>query len=989
MLHTAFNSTIFKRTCLTLGLCVLVMAFGHKAQAQKINYLKFGPFVIDFSHDSMRLLQPAMVPEQYEFSSCHEWMPVYTDSGKLEYIVNFSDWNLPGRIDTVKPRVWFPSGERKSVNLTNFCAEKGTRSGRFVWDMALKNQGPSRMSNLQYPMVLQVDSLVHDSLHTRCVGLSYDQFEYEAGSYAYVNDSTILNSPSITFINDHTIPNYMVETQFNINLFNGKSEIFVDSIMAFELVDSSYISDNDTVTFLYTHITPNHHFLYYYFESYEWKMDGTSQNGRNYIHPYNLQRNCLVRLKLDEQFRISGIEKFPEKPHKSLFYSCTNDRNLRHAAMVHSPNDRFLYLGQAIAEDSFRRLNLLQIDVATRDTTLLLDTIVADFQGFSYGPDGALYFMACYDQLPATKYRYGLVEITPKSSVYLGRIPFPDKPGKKCLANPFYKNVAPYLKDTCMMVSVPIPYHRMPKFSMWESCDNHQNRIAVHNTSSDEFTKFTWHVLNKDSSTVLTDTNRYNPQLVVPDTGWYYVVLEGTTALGATYKKWHYDRFHFDHDVKAGFELKEDTVCRWTPITLTDKTTNTNNLTSHKWKIMHTKDSFVITNTTLNPSVQFTDTGYYSIERTVSTKYCHDTVRKDSVVFAIDAPKPGFSLSDTFGCTPLEVAIHDSSKGHIMQKHYSWTSTDSISDPVRSITFDKSGYYRVAQTVKGPTGCENHDTQHVQVQKGLSAQVVPEILYASVVADNTAKIKWKPIEGASNYLLKRTSIPDTQLFSLLNALVDSFIDSSIFSNKRSYTYELIAFDSCKQATNVSNIGTTLHLSVENQNNEFAVLSWNAYQNWQFGISEYAIESSLDQQQWYPIDASRQLQYPDYRIPQLPTDTVYYRIVAYEQSGNNQKALSNVVSLPIYPTLFVPNAFSPNGDGVNDIFKVKGIGITDFACQIFAKNGQIIARSSNPDRVWDGTRLGQPLPVGEYQYIIHAKGSKGEEIDISGRVMVIR
>ncbi len=75
----------------------------------------------------------------------------------------------------------------------------------------------------------------------------------------------------------------------------------------------------------------------------------------------------------------------------------------------------------------------------------------------------------------------------------------------------------------------------------------------------------------------------------------------------------------------------------------------------------------------------------------------------------------------------------------------------------------------------------------------------------------------------------------------------------------------------------------------------------------------------------------------------------------------------VTNCPIYE---LPNAFTPNGDGQNDLFIPRGrcfVERVDF--QIFNRWGQLIFKTSDPAIKWDGRNLGgEPLPSGTYHYV---------------------
>lgn len=69
-------------------------------------------------------------------------------------------------------------------------------------------------------------------------------------------------------------------------------------------------------------------------------------------------------------------------------------------------------------------------------------------------------------------------------------------------------------------------------------------------------------------------------------------------------------------------------------------------------------------------------------------------------------------------------------------------------------------------------------------------------------------------------------------------------------------------------------------------------------------------------------------------------------------------------------LFIPNAFSPNGDGMNDFFKIVNLEsekVERFS--IFNKWGTTLYESKANDAAWDGTYRGKPQDQGEYGYVI--------------------
>ena len=89
-------------------------------------------------------------------------------------------------------------------------------------------------------------------------------------------------------------------------------------------------------------------------------------------------------------------------------------------------------------------------------------------------------------------------------------------------------------------------------------------------------------------------------------------------------------------------------------------------------------------------------------------------------------------------------------------------------------------------------------------------------------------------------------------------------------------------------------------------------------------------------------------------------------------------------------LFIPNAFTPNGDGINDVFEIKGTPIADFNLYIFDRWGAIIWSTHNYNTHWDGTnKEGNIVPSGSYIYQISGTDYRREAVNFKGTVTVVR
>lgn len=140
-------------------------------------------------------------------------------------------------------------------------------------------------------------------------------------------------------------------------------------------------------------------------------------------------------------------------------------------------------------------------------------------------------------------------------------------------------------------------------------------------------------------------------------------------------------------------------------------------------------------------------------------------------------------------------------------------------------------------------------------------------------------------------------------------------------------------------------------------------------------------------------------YPDTSVATHPnftfTDTIpgTYPVLltTTDANGCQDTIVGTVVVNGIY-LFYVPNSFTPDGDGLNDLFRPygEGIDLTNYTMQIFDRWGGLIYQSSNAERGWDGTYKGKSLSAGSYVWKIVAREEYGTVIhDNYGHVNLIR
>lgn len=117
----------------------------------------------------------------------------------------------------------------------------------------------------------------------------------------------------------------------------------------------------------------------------------------------------------------------------------------------------------------------------------------------------------------------------------------------------------------------------------------------------------------------------------------------------------------------------------------------------------------------------------------------------------------------------------------------------------------------------------------------------------------------------------------------------------------------------------------------------------------------------------------------------PSDSTVYILEVVDANGcRNQDAVSVV---PLYP-LYVPNTVTPNGDGINDVFRVEGVNIRGFKLTIFNRWGDLIFESFDPKEPWVPGLNGYYVQDGVYTWVLEYESIERRK-QVVGHVTVLR
>ena len=264
----------------------------------------------------------------------------------------------------------------------------------------------------------------------------------------------------------------------------------------------------------------------------------------------------------------------------------------------------------------------------------------------------------------------------------------------------------------------------------------------------------------------------------------------------------------------------------------------------------------------------------------------------------------------------------------------------------------------------------------------------------ATVESSAVKIQWDLPTNVSFLqgmrLDKNVGGSFTPLQTFLTTDLQEYIDNNVTVNTQSYTYHVVALDSCGNETQAGRVGQTMVLSVLPAGSRL-MLSWTPYSEWKNGVLRYEVElMDINTQTWTNIGSTSALKttFSDEEIRFAQPENCY-RIVAVERNGAQARSMSNESCGRLEPIVYVPTGFTPNGDGVNDFFTIKSIFISTFKIRIYDRWSKLIYEGTEAAPGWDGKINGTAAPEGTYVYHIEIVGNAGEKKQKNGSVTVVR
>lgn len=418
-------------------------------------------------------------------------------------------------------------------------------------------------------------------------------------------------------------------------------------------------------------------------------------------------------------------------------------------------------------------------------------------------------------------------------------------------------------------------------------------------------------------------------------------------------------------------DFEADSVCFGQMTTFTDLTDIlTGSITNYAW------DFGFGTSALQDPTFIFPETGYHPVFLTVTSDFgCKDTITNYIRVYVL--PEPEFVHNDTCfedNVNFINLSVITDGAIDLYEWDFDDSSTSTQQNPVHH--YNSEGIYQAGLVATSNYGCVDSVSHQVEIFPLPQVDFLPLPAEGcqplTVTFDNESTI-------SNGYYLA-----DYQ-WDFGNGLTSSSSNpQTIYPDSGFYDVQLIV-------TSTNGCDDTLLVS-------------DAIDVWPRPIAGFATDKdryimylpevnindeSYGVTEWhYDFDdgSSSQDQNPTHEYQEAGT----YQIVQYVNNdfGCDDETSIRIIVDPAI-TFYIPNAFTPNNDGHNEVFYGYGEGIVEYQMWIFNRWGENIFYSANIEAGWDGTYKGKAVDAGEYIYRFYVIDVDGHDHEYAGGVTLIR
>jgi gliding motility-associated-like protein len=251
-----------------------------------------------------------------------------------------------------------------------------------------------------------------------------------------------------------------------------------------------------------------------------------------------------------------------------------------------------------------------------------------------------------------------------------------------------------------------------------------------------------------------------------------------------------------------------------------------------------------------------------------------------------------------------------------------------------------------------------------------------------------------------SFELQRSSNGMPGTYSKLGAIKSlSYEDFNANVTDRVNYYRVLFKDHCGVLGRPGMASNTILLESVGQSRSSTSLKWNAYGYWHAGVREYGLQlkNTAGVFQTYKLLGPNTRKLDSIDLESLELDSICFRVFAVKDSITADTSWSNEVCMVPGSYVHVPNAFTPNGNNLNEVFKPMVAYVhrnskdpsQRFEFRILNRWGQVVYESDDANQGWDGKFMNAPAAQGLYIWTLQAVGFDGVAYRLNGTVFLMQ